>query len=306
MKKQNKTILVTGGAGFIGSHLVDKLVELNYKVIIINKFSNKKKKHVNPKAILYKINICDKEKVEQVFEKEKPDFVFHLAAQIDVQKAIKNPTQDIAVNILGGLNILENCLKYKVEKIIFTSSAAVYGNYGKVPIEEESLKKPINPYGVNKLSFEKYLDYYHQVFQQKYISLRFSNAYGPRQYKGGECGVIGLFIDSVLNNKDLFINGDGKQTRDFIYVSDLVDALVLAVKSNFVGKLNVSTNKEINLLDLLSVIEKKANKKIKLKFRKEVPGDIKRSCLSNKKAKKELGWKPKVSIEEGVGSVIGG
>jgi UDP-glucuronate 4-epimerase len=296
-----KKSLVTGGAGFIGSNLVDELIKEGHEVVVIDNLSSGKKEYINEKAKFYEVDIVDKEDLDKIFDQEKPDYVFHLAAQINTRKSVTDPDFDNKVNILGGLNVLESCKNHNVEKIIFASSGgAIHGETINGPASEQDEPMPLNPYGINKLAFEKYLNYYYKTFGQKYISIRPSNAYGPRQFKGGEAGVTAVFIDNAVNNKKTIINGDGLQTRDFVYVGDIVNAFLLAVKSDQVGGFNIGSGEETNMLDLIRIIEQKLGRKIEREFGPEKVGDIKRSALDPTKAKNVLGWRPQTTLEEGI------
>lgn len=295
--------LVTGGAGFIGSNLSDKLIELGHGVVVIDNLSNGKREYLNPKAKFYCADICSGE-IQEIFKNEKFDYVFHLAAQIDVRASIEDPESDNRINILGGINILKNCREHKVKKIIFSSTGgAIYGE-APVPTTEAYPPNPISPYGIHKLAFEKYLNYYHKVFGQNYAVLRFANVYGPRQYKGGEAGVIAIFIDRIASNKELFVNGDGMQTRDFVFVNDIVRALIKAAENDYCGAVNISTGVESNLLEVITAIEKILGKKVPFGFRDAVIGEQRRSCLDFSLAEKVLSWRPETALEEGIRETI--
>ncbi|MFH1522948.1 MAG: NAD-dependent epimerase/dehydratase family protein [Patescibacteria group bacterium] len=297
-------VFVTGGAGFIGSNLVDELIKDGHRVVIIDNLSTGKKEYLNSKAKFYKLDIGSK-KIEQVFEKEKPDFVFHLAAQIDVRKSLRDPEYDNKINVLGSLNILENCCKSKVKKIIFASTGgAVYGDAREIPTTENYIPAPMCPYGIHKLTFEKYLKYYYEVYKQDYTALRFANIYGPRQYKGGEAGVVAIFIDKAVNNSQSILNGSGQQTRDFVYVDDVVAAFIKSMKVKFPGEINIGTDKETSILEIINSIEKTLERKMIVKKGPAIPGEQKRSCLDSKLAKKVLNWEPKVKLEEGIRRTI--
>ena len=295
--------LVTGGAGFIGSHLIDALVERDYKVIILDNLSSGKKENLNKKAKFYKIDILSPQ-IFQIFKREKPEIVFHFAAQINVKKSIKNPIEDAKTNILGSLNILENCKKFKVKKIIFASSVGVYGEPKFLPIKENDLLNPISPYSIAKMTIEKYLQFY-QSKNLDFVSLRFSNVYGPRQKSDGEGGVVAIFIKKLLKNKRPTIFGSGRQTRDFIFVKDAVSAVLKAL--NYKGKekiFNIATGKETSINQLFKLISKILKIKIKPRYLPKREGDIQRSCLKIDLAKKFLKWKPKYDLEEGIRNTI--
>lgn len=293
-------ILVTGGAGFIGSHLVDRLVKLKYRVVVIDDLSSGKKENINSKAKFYKIDICQK-KVSEIFRKEKIGIVFHLAAQKNLRKSVDDPVYDAQINILGSLNLLENCVKYKVKKFIFASTGgAIYGEAIKIPTPETYSAQPTSPYGITKLSIDYYLYFYHLVHGLKYISLRLANVYGTRQDPEGEAGVVAIFIDRILKNRQPVINGDGKQTRDYVYVDDVVKASILALKKNRVGYYNIGTEKETSVNQLFKKIVRISDQKIKEVHGPAKLGEQQRSCLDCQKAKKELSWQPKIDLNQGL------
>jgi UDP-glucose 4-epimerase len=293
-------ILVAGGAGFIGSHLADKLIGKDHTVVVVDNLSTGRKENLNPKAKLYKIDICSL-KISQIFKKEKPQVVFHFAAQIDIRKSVEDPIQDAKINILGSLNILENCRKYKVKKIIFASTGgAIYGDADIIPTPEIYPEFPLSPYGVEKLTIDKYLNYYEQVFGLPYISLRLANVYGPRQNSKGEAGVVAIFCDKMLLGKQPIISGNGAQTRDFVYVDDVVQAAILSMKSKKSGIFNIGTAKETNIKTIFRKLKELTDSKCKEVHAAAKPGEQKRSCLDCEKAKKQFGWQPKYSVDKGL------
>ncbi len=292
-------ILITGGAGFIGSNLAEKLIEQGNDVVIVDNLSSGKKEYVPKKAKFYNIDILE-DKLEDVFQKEKPEYVCHLAAQIDVKISVKDPKLDTDINLKGGINVLINAHKYGVKKIVFSSTGgAIYGEAEIIPTPENYNAKPISPYGINKLAFEHYLRYYKEVFNQDYICLRFANVYGPKQYKGGEAGVIAIFSQEIVKNGTLYVNGDGKQTRDYVFVDDVVDAIILSLKNDYSGEINISQGKETTLLDIIELL-KKENDNFKVEYREAVKGEQRRSCLDKTLAKKILTWEPKIDLEKGL------
>ncbi len=303
MSKKRK-ILVTGGAGFIGSNLVDELIKKGFSVVVIDDLSFGKRKYLNKRAKFYKLGV-ESGKLGEIFKKEKPQIVFHLAAQKDVRKSVADPVFDAQINILGSLNLLENCLKYKVKKVIFTSTGgAIYGDTKKVPTSEDHPEWPVSPYGVAKLSIDKYLHYYHEVRGLNYVCLRLANVYGPRQDAEGEAGVIAIFISKLLKGKQLIINGDGKQTRDYVYVDDIVRACLLSLRNKIIGVYNIGTSKETSVNQLFKKLVRIGKFKTEEKHGPAMPGEQMRSNLSYKKAKKEMGWQPKVSLDEGLEKTI--
>lgn len=297
-------ILVTGGAGFIGSNLTDRLLAEGHQVFVIDDLSSGRKNYLSEKVIFYNTEISS-EKVAQIFEIEKFDFVYHLAAQIDVRRSVAYPVFDNLVNIVGGLNIIKNSHQHGVKKIIFLSTGgALYGETENIPTPESEPTYPLSPYGIHKLTLEKYLNYYREVYGQNYIVLRLSNVYGPRQYKGGEAGVIANFIEAAVQKKPCFLNGDGLQTRDFLFVADAVDALVQAKEVDFYGELNISTGREVNLMSVVQAIEKATGEKLEYQQLPGKLGEQRRSCLSYQKAHEILGYEPKVDLQEGIRQTI--
>lgn len=232
-------ILVTGGAGFIGSHIVDLYIKNGYEVVVVDDLSTGEAEYINPKAKFYKLDVksgvnelnVDDFKLEDIFKEERPDIVNHHAAQISVSASVKDPIFDAKENILGTLNLLQNCIKYGVKKFIFASTGgAIYEETDKLPVDENHTTKPLSPYGVSKLANENYLNFYKKIHNLDSIILRYSNVYGPRQDPYGEAGVVAIFTQKMLKGENPIINGDGNQTRDFIYISDAVQSNLLALK----------------------------------------------------------------------------
>lgn len=298
-------ILITGGAGFIGSTLMDKLIDLGHEVVVIDNLFSGKKEYLNVKAKFYEVDINDEKKVNDIFLKEKFDYVYHLAAQIDVRRSVDDPILDNQINIIGALNILKNCYDNKVKKIMFASSGgAIYGFPEKIPTPETYPTYPISPYGINKLSFEKYLNYYYKVYGQPYIAFRLANVYGPRQYKGGEAGVVSIFINNIVNNNVSYIYGDGFQTRDYIFVDDVIRAFISGLDNDIQGEFNIGTGVEKNLLDIIFAIESADGSKMKLEYLPAKVGEERSSCLDYSKAKSILKWEPKVDLNTGIDLTI--
>ena len=273
-------ILITGGAGFIGSHIADILIQNNYKVIIADNLSTGKKENINTKASFYNIDIKNYNDLEAVFQNNKIEYIIHLSAQVSVPNSIRNPINDANENIIATLNIIELSKKYNIKKIIVSSSAAVYGIPKKLPIDELHTTIPISYYGLSKLTMEKYLI----LSNLNYIICRFSNVYGPRQTPHGEAGVVSIFMDNAINNKDLNIFGDGKQTRDFIYVEDIAKIFLFFIEKNISNEiLNISTNNSININELANTIISISKSNIKINYLEKRDGDIDDSILDNKK-----------------------
>ncbi|MDI3496249.1 MAG: UDP-glucose 4-epimerase [Patescibacteria group bacterium] len=297
-------ILVTGGAGFIGSNLVDALILENYEVTVIDNLSSGKREYLNPRAKFWQLDIVSEE-IDTIFRTERFDFVYHLAAQIDVRTSVTNPSFDNKINVLGGLNILEKAKKYGVKKVIFASTGgAIYGETEEIPTTEYAPTYPLSPYGINKLAFEKYLYYYYQTYNLNYTILRFANVYGPRQFKGGEAGVIAIFVDNAIKGKTSIMYGDGKQTRDFVFVTDVVSALIKAKEIDCRGEINISLGREVSLLEVKAKIEEVLGEKILIQVEPAKLGEQKRSCLSRERAKAVLDWEPKFDLDQGIKETI--
>lgn len=295
-------ILATGGAGFIGSHVVDKLVEKGHRVFVLDNLSTGKRENINAQAEFIEADITDFAKIEKVFAENKFDVVFHLAAQIDVRKSVADPVFDAETNILGSVNLIELSRKYDIKKFIFSSTGgAIYGDTQNRPTPEDCPEWPLSPYGIAKLSADKFLHYYHEVHGLKYISLRYGNVYGPRQNPHGEAGVVAIFLNKMLEGVQPVIFGDGAQTRDYVFADDVARANLLALE-NFekVGIYNVGTGIETSVNDLF----RKINGHFKGKFQEihgpAKLGEQKTSCLSCAKIEKDFGWKPEISFEEGI------
>ncbi len=298
------TSIVTGGAGFIGSHIVDLLIEKGHKVIVIDNLSTGNKTNINSKAKFYQTDITDPE-IATVFSREKPDFVFHLAAQIDVRVSVANPMLDAQTNILGALNIIENSAKTGVKKFIFASTGgAIYGEADIIPTPEGYSEKPLSPYGIAKLSIEKYLYYYKIIKNLDYAALRMANIYGPRQNSQGEAGVVAIFIDKLLRGEQPIINGDGRQTRDYVFVRDAAKAYLLALEKPVSGEFNIGTAQETAVNEIYSKIAQALNNNAAPGHGPAKSGEQKRSCLAWQKAKNELGWSPEYDLNKGIAKTI--
>ncbi len=289
-------ILVTGGAGFIGSHVVDRLVELKHNVSVIDNLSTGREENVNSSARFFSKDI--REDLSELFDKERFDYVFHLAAQVNLRKSFEDMKEDAEINIIGSLNVIANCVKYGVKKIISSSTGgAIYSAKAEIPCSEESEINPESPYGLTKWTIENYLRINKEKTGLDYVCLRYANVFGPRQNAKGEAGVISIFIDNLLSGKELTIFGDGKQTRDFIFVKDVVEANILSF--NLSGTFNVSTGKETGVLEIAEKIKKIVGKNTEIVHKKEIKGELLRSCLSWQKIGK-LGWAPKYSLDAGL------
>lgn len=318
MKLNKEKVLVTGGAGFIGSHIVDVLIESGYEVIIIDDLSTGKKSNVNPRASLYQMDITDPG-ISQIFYIEKPDYICHQAAQISVSYSVKKPKEDAHCNIFGLLNLLELSLKNKVKGFLFASSGGtVYGERKNLPIAENTPFFPTSPYGISKMTSEFYLHFYYQNYHLNYISLRYGNVYGPRQDPSGEAGVIAIFIDKLLQGNTPVINGDGEYIRDYIYVKDVALACLLSIKNmlkltelNYQSRkktvfnaFNISTGRGVSVNQLYSYLQDIMGICKKAVYGPPRAGDLRKNVLDCHLAERILGWKARYSIEEGLAETV--
>ena len=293
-------ILVTGGAGFIGSNIVDAYLEAGHTVVIVDDLSTGKIENVNPKAKFHNIDLRDPA-VETVFKEMKIDVINHHAAQMDVRKSVADPKFDASVNILGMLNVFELGVKYGVKKVIFSSTGgAIYGEQDYFPADEQHPLRPLSPYGVTKLATEKYLFFYKAVYGLQHVILRYANIYGPRQNPHGEAGVIAIFADKMLRGEQPVINGDGKQTRDYVYVSDVVRANVLALAHSSSDIFNIGTGIENDVNTLFRIIKKFSGVACEEKHGQAKIGEQLRSVIDHSKAKRILGWEPTIMLDEGL------
>lgn len=291
--------IVTGGAGFIGSHLVDALIGKGIEVFVIDNLSSGKLANLHPKAKWYSLDINSPE-VKDAIKSIKPDVLFHLAAQADVGKSIDNPEEDERININGTINLLQGCVDASVRKFIFSSTSAVYGNIEREVITEQDLTNPTSFYGLSKLTAESYIKLFSTLYNLPYTILRYANVYGPRQLPKGDGGVISVFLKRLKKGEPIYIHGDGEQTRDFIFVKDVVSANLAAFEHTVNQTLHISTGKRISINDLLQHIADIHNQPIIKTFTTARIGDIQHSCLSNERAKEYLHWQPTFSLSEGL------
>jgi len=298
-----KKILVTGGAGFIGSHLVDRLIEEGYTVMVLDNLSRGSLENINAKADFEKIDVTSKKFLE-LMKKITPDIIFHLAAQSDIGQSLKNSRKDIAVNFLATQTLLEQAKVLKIKKIIFASSAAVYAESKKLPVDEENIKEPISLYGASKLLSEYLLQNYHKIRGLPYTSLRFANVYGPRQNPAGDYAcLIPKFIKIIENGDSPAINGSGDQTRDFVYVQDVVNANILASnlpkESLQGGAVNIGFGQGYSVNEVTERLIRLCGKEIKLLHGPPVV-EPKDTLADIRKAESLLKWKPATSFDEGL------
>lgn len=292
-------ILVTGGAGFIGSHIVDAFISRGHEVAIVDNMSHGKEENINPKAEFYRLDIRDIE-IDAVFESFRPEMLCHQAAQIKVPVSVKDPMLDADINIMGTIRLLEACRKYCVKKVIYPASAAIFGNPEYLPIDEKHPLNMISGYGISKHTVEHYLKVYETLHGIKFTVLRYANVYGPRQDSTGEGGVVAIFSEKFSRGEDVEIYGDGEQTRDFVYVADVANANVLALSFLDNGIYNVSTNTKISVNELFNLFSDLTGKSVQAKYMPSREGDILHSYMSYRKINRESGWAPEVDMTEGL------
>ncbi|PFP28945.1 UDP-glucose 4-epimerase [Bacillus sp. AFS073361] len=296
-------VLVTGGAGFIGSHVVDLLIQSGYEPIVVDNLRSGNKAFVPPNVRFIRMDISSP-KIEAVFERERPDVVIHLAAQVDVASSIKNPVEDANQNILGTIRLLACSYKFNVKKFIFSSSCAVYGEKDDCSIKETFPVHPLSFYGISKYTSEQYIQAFHRLFQLPYTILRYANVYGPRQSSNGEGGVISIFLKKVLNGEAPYISGDGEQTRDFVYVKDVARANVLSIETGTNGIFNIGTNSKTSINQLYQIITSLTNSNLLPNPMPVREGDIRYSRLDNTEAVNLLSWKPNFDLQTGLNETL--
>lgn len=294
-------IVVTGGAGFIASQIVDAYIHRGHEVHVFDDFSSGQKSNLNAQATLHQIDIAEREAGDRI-ARIRPDILNHHAAQMDVRHSVADPAFDARVNILGFIHLLEACKNAGVKKVLFASSGgAVYGEQEVFPAAESHVTRPASPYGVSKLAGELYLSYYHQAFGMPYIALRYANVYGPRQSTRGEAGVVAIFLSLLLSGKTPVINGDGRQTRDYVYVGDVVAANVAALEADFVGPINIGTGVETDVVTLFKHLRDAAGvPRAEAQHGPAKIGEQRRSSVDATRAAERLGWRPKVALAEGL------
>lgn len=293
-------ILVTGGAGFIGSHVVDAYIGEGHSVVVIDDLSTGSKSNLDPRAHFYQVDIRSGE-VDRIFERHTIDVVNHHAAQMDVRRSVADPMFDASVNVLGGLNIFEIARKRGVRKIIFASTGgAIYGEQEHFPADEDHPVRPLSPYGITKLTTEKFLFFYKQVYGIDYVVLRYANIYGPRQNPQGEAGVVAIFANKLLKGEQPIINGDGMQTRDYTYIGDVVQANLLALRHSRSDIFNIGTGLETNVNEVFQRLRAHLNSACPERYGPPKQGEQRRSVISYVKVQKEMGWAPSVSLQEGL------
>jgi len=297
---EQSRVLVAGGAGFIGSHVVDLLVQAGHQVAIVDDLSAGKWENVNPLARFHQVDIGSAQ-LAGFFDAERPEFVIHLAAQASVTVSVAHPRRDAATNILGSLNLLENCVRAGVRKFVYVSTGgALYGEPEYLPCDEVHPIRPLSPYGVSKHTVEHYLYLFRHIHGLNYTTLRLANVYGPRQDPFGEAGVVAIFTQRMLDEQQAVIFGNGEQERDFVYVEDCARAAVLALSRGDGQAFNIGCGLGITINRLFTEMKSITGYALQAQYDPPRPGDVFRSYLDATKARQELGWIPDVALEEGL------
>jgi len=299
-------ILVSGGAGFIGSHTVDALIAAGgHEVSIIDDLSAGKREQVNPRARFYQADVRDAAAVRGLFERERPETLVHLAAQMDVRRSVADPAFDAQVNLVGFLNLMEAGRAHGLRRVVFSSTGgAIYGEQDTFPCDEDHPLRPVSPYGVAKLATEKYLFFYRAQYGIDYVAMRYANVYGPRQDPHGEAGVVAIFCGRILEDRAVTIYGDGNQTRDYVFVADVMRANVAAVASPASGAFNIGTGIETDVNQLYAVLARSAGTSRAPEYAPARPGEQMRSVILPARAAKELGWRPQVELADGLAQTL--
>ena len=300
-------VLVTGGAGFIGSHIGAQLLTANHEVAIVDSLWSEgggKQSNLNPQAKFYHADITDEVALARVFDEVKPEIVSHQAAQASVAISTKNPQLDARFNVIGLLNVLTNCTRVGVKKIIFASSGATYGTPVRLPVDEEVPQHPEAPYGITKMVAEYYLRYWHEANELNFTALRYGNVYGPRQDPNGEAGVIAIFAKRFLNHESVRIDWDGEQRKDYVYVEDVARANLLAIEHGNNEIFCIGAGNPVSVNEIYNILANITDYKPEITHAPKRSGDIYLSYFNYSKAERILGWKPEVSFEDGVKATV--
>ena len=293
-------VLVTGGAGFIGSHMVDRLLELDYKVVVMDDLSTGKIKNLDSGAVFHHTDITQPA-MGDIIQKEQPDLVFHMAAQTSVTQSTKDPIGDANSNVLGTLRLLEASRRVGVEKIIYScTGGALYGDPDNIPVADDAPLAPVSPYGMSKWVAEQYLNFYYRLYRLRYTSLRYGNVFGPRQDPHGEAGVVAIFSQAMLEGKQPSIFGDGAQERDFISVFDVIDANLAAIDRGDGKAMNIASGEATSVNRIFELLQRITGYKWDPLHAPQRSGEVYRIALDSSRAAQEIGWSPRVSLEEGL------
>ena len=297
-------VLVTGGAGFIGSHLVDRLVQEGFRVATLDNLRTGRRENVHPEAAFYDTDLCSSD-LEQVFRQEKPDIVFHLAAQTSVIRSLENPEDDARANALGTANLVQRCIEHGVQRVVYSSTGgAMYGEPQHLPCREDHPIAPLAPYGVSKYGGELYLSCFASMADLKYTVLRYGNVYGPRQDPYGEAGVVAIFSKRMLDGAEVIVYGDGAQERDFIYVGDIIEANVLALNEQKNEVYNIGTGEGGSVNTIFEELARLTGYDRAPRHDPPRAGEVYKVYLDVAKARRDLGWAPSVSLKSGLALTV--
>jgi UDP-glucose 4-epimerase len=296
-------VLVTGGAGFIGSHVTDAFLSRGDEVLVADDLSRGQVGRLDSRAVLHKLSVREARSLTTLVQDTRPDLICHLAAQIDVRVSVANPAEDAQANVVGTVNVLEAARAVGARVVFASSGGALYGRDAVIPSPEDALTLPESPYGVAKLCAEQYIGLYNRLHGTRHAVLRLANVYGPRQDPAGEAGVIALFCDSVLAGRVPTVYGDGTQTRDYVYVGDVVRAFAAAADSGRAGTWNIGTGTETSVLDLLAVLGRIAGREVSPEFAAARAGELQRSAVDSGLATRDLGWRPMTVLADGIRNV---
>lgn len=294
-------VLVTGGAGFIGSHVADACIAAGHAVVVADDLSSGRRENVPAAAVFHRVDVRDAAAIERLMSTERPNVLIHHAAQMDVRRSVADPAFDAQVNVVGLLNLMEQGCRNGLERVVFASTGgAIYGEQDCFPAPESHPTRPLSPYGVAKLASEHYLYFYSQQYGVSYVALRYANVYGPRQNPHGEAGVVAIFIEKMLRGEAPVINGDGLQTRDYVFVGDIVRANVAALTADYCGALNLGTGVETDVNTIFREIVRVGGFGVAEQHGPAKPGEQRRSVIDAGAAARVLGWRPEVDLGEGL------
>jgi len=297
-------VLVTGGAGFIGSHVADRLLTDGHEVVVLDDLSTGRVEQLNPAARFYQMDI-QSPWLDELFKIERPEAVLHQAAQASVRRSVEDPGFDASVNVMGTVTLLQASVRHGVRRFLFASTGgAIYGDADVIPTPEDYPALPVSPYGASKLAAEVYLRTFHALHGLSYAALRYANVYGPRQDPHGEAGVVAIFARRLVSADTARINGDGKQTRDFVYVGDVAEANARALTSDAVGAFNVGTGVETDIITIFQLLKRLTGNSQQDVHGPTLPGEQRRSVVDARKIQKVMGWRPQTSLEAGLDATV--
>ena len=300
------SILVSGGAGFIGSHVVDALVDAGHHVVIVDNMATGRRENVHPRATLHVVDIRDPE-LGRVVDAVRPDVVVHAAAQISVSRSVADPMTDASVNIVGTIALLEHCRRAVRRVVYISTGGAAYGDTDVIPTPESHPPRPASPYGISKVSAERYVELWRSLNDRESVILRLANVYGPRQNAEGEAGVVAIFTERARDGQTCIVNGDGDQTRDFVFVGDVAKAVHRAVEQpNVEGTLNIGTGRETSVNQIVTELRAVVGNELKVAYGAAKPGEQRRSVLDSRLAQARLGWKASTALAEGLELTVRG